>query len=75
MCQLRTFIACTYSYVDRIVGWEQDLVDWMEAGKMHPYPGMLLGSGYEAGNSWQNRFPYYEMDFGFGKPVWSVRNA
>jgi len=53
----------------------QDLVDWMEAGKMHPYPGMLLGSGYEAGNSWQNRFPYYEMDFGFGAPVWSVRNA
>jgi hypothetical protein len=30
---------------------------------------------HECGSSWQNRFPYYELDFGFGSPVCSMRNA
>lgn len=55
--------------------WYQDLVDWVEAKQFVPFPGQVLGSDHECGTSWQNRFPYYELDFGFGPPVKSMRNA
>ncbi|KAG0575740.1 hypothetical protein KC19_5G027000 [Ceratodon purpureus] len=55
--------------------WYLDLVDWIEAKKDWEYPGLVLGADHECGSSWQNRFPYYELDFGFGVPVCSARNA
>jgi shikimate O-hydroxycinnamoyltransferase len=55
--------------------WYQDLVDWVEAEQEGEHPGLVLGADHECGSSWQNRFPYYELDFGFGAPVCSMRNA
>ena len=55
--------------------WYQDFVDWTEAKQDFEYPGLVLGPDHECGSSWQNRFPYYELEFGFGVPVCSMRNA
>lgn len=55
--------------------WYQDIVDWMEAKQDMERPGQVFGSEHECGASWQNRFPYYELDFAFGAPLCAMRNA
>lgn len=73
-------LACSASLVHATVQhctkeWYQGMVDWIEAKQDLEFPGLVLGAAHECGSSWQNRFPYYDLDFGFGVPVCSMRNA
>lgn len=52
-----------------------DCVDWMELNERLVYPGSTYGADHESGFSWQTRLPFYELDFGFGVPVCSMRNV
>lgn len=53
-----------------------DYIDSMELNqKVVVYPGSMYGADHECGFSWQTRLPFYELDFGFGVPVCSMRNA
>jgi hypothetical protein len=56
--------------------WFLDYVDWMEVNpECVVYPGSTYGADHECGFSWQTRLPFYELDFGFGVPVCSMRNV
>ena len=52
-----------------------DYVDWVELNECLVYPGSMYGADHESGFSWQTRLPFYELDFGFGVPVCSMRNV
>ena len=52
-----------------------DYIDWMELNKRLVYPGSMYGFDHESGFSWETRLPFYELDFGFGVPVCSMRNV
>ncbi|KAG0598903.1 hypothetical protein M758_12G110600 [Ceratodon purpureus] len=58
--------------------WFQDLVDFMGFMKpgMNPFDGDgIAGSDYNFGVSYLIRFPFYDLDFGFGAPAHSTRNT
>lgn len=59
--------------------WFQDLVDFMGAmrpGVKNPFDvDGVAGSDVNFGVSYLIRFPFYELDFGFGAPAHSMRNT
>lgn len=73
LTRLASLIHSSVSSVSR--DYFLDFVDWIELKREDFMSAMEnLGWNREAGVSYLNRFPFYELDFGFGIPSYSTRN-
>ena len=57
--------------------WFQDLIDFMHLLQpgQNVFEGDEISPGCDFGVSYLIRFPFYELDFGFGVPAHSMRNT
>ncbi|KAG0588533.1 hypothetical protein KC19_2G249800 [Ceratodon purpureus] len=76
-CHVGDAAALIHTGIASITGeWFQGFVDFVHAsGGKDMFAPEPLGPGSETGVSYLVRFPYYELDFGFGIPAFATRNT